>query len=255
MAIESIIEVKKKKEFSRLPDSLVEKALSLNKEDVKLTRAFLRKYFGVFLTNKVLKPRDISNWEQVLSSHLSSKKRDYSVFYPKIFQVLPEKSFNSIIDLGSGINGFSLPKITLFCNFKKYRGVESVGQIVDLTNKFFSSEMKGIDARVSWLDLFDLDAIRKLIISCKSPRVVFLFQVVDALENLERNFSKKLVENIFELFSGEDSLVVSLPVESLSGKTRFKVQRNWFVDFLNERFCIINDFVLNGERIIIVRKN
>ncbi len=115
--------------------------------------------------------------------------------------------------------------------------------------------MKGIDARVSWLDLFDLDAIRKLIISCKSPRVVFLFQVVDALENLERNFSKKLVENIFELFSGEDSLVVSLPVESLSGKTRFKVQRNWFVDFLNERFCIINDFVLNGERIIIVRKN
>ena len=52
-----IDEVKKKKEFSGLPDSIVERALSESGEDIKESRKLLRKYFGVFLTNRVLKKK------------------------------------------------------------------------------------------------------------------------------------------------------------------------------------------------------
>ena len=50
-----IREVKKKKEFSGLPDSVVKRALAESGDDVKEARSLLRKYFGVFLTNRVLK--------------------------------------------------------------------------------------------------------------------------------------------------------------------------------------------------------
>ena len=46
-------EVKKKKGFSGLPDSVVERALMESEDDVKETRSLLRKYFGVFLIWKL----------------------------------------------------------------------------------------------------------------------------------------------------------------------------------------------------------
>ncbi len=43
-----IREVKKKKEFSGLPDSVVARALGESDDDIKKARSLLRKYFGVF---------------------------------------------------------------------------------------------------------------------------------------------------------------------------------------------------------------
>jgi len=250
---ELIAGVKRKREFSGLPDSIVSRALDLSGGDVKDARALLRKYFGVFLTNKVLRGRDAG----VLTSHMSSKKRDYKIFYEKIFEVgrgldgLGEdsydcrrrQSFKSVVDLGCGANGFSYE---YFPKGICYAGVEASGQLVESTNEYFR-ERGFEDAYVVQRDLFDLDFVLKILKSSEKPRIVFMFQIVDALENLERDFSKKF---ILEVSRECENIVLSLPTESLGGRKKFAVQRKWIMDFLMENFLIEKDFEMNGERII-----
>jgi hypothetical protein len=231
-------EIKKKKEFSGLPDSVVERAAKVSKGDVKGSRALLRKYFGVFLTNKVLKGKG-----NLLRSHMSSKKRDYEKFYGEIFSVVGD--VGSVVDFGCGVNGFSykyLPKGV------SYVGVEAVRQLVDFTNDYF--EREGFDGRVYHLDLFDVEAIKKVLREARKPTVVFLFQVVDALENLERDFSKRF---ILEIAKGCEWIVLTLSTESLGGRKKFVVQRKWVMDFLKENFFVRESLVARGEKIIILK--
>ena len=233
-----IEEIKKKREFSGLPDSIVEKAAEIAKGDVKESRALLRKYFGVFLTNRVLRGKG-----DLLSVHMSSKKRDYEKFYGEIFSVV--KNVGSVVDLGCGVNGFSyedLPKGV------EYVGVEAAGQLVGHTNRYFKESGYGAKAVVG--DLFDVDGVMKILKEAKKPRVVFLFQVVDALENLERDFSKRFLLSINEEC---EWIVLSLPTESLGGRKRFEVQRKWMMDFLGENFLIEKEFLMPGERIVILK--
>ena len=232
-------EIKRKGEFSRLPDSIVERAAEVSDNDVKKSRALLRKYFGVFLTNKVLKGRG-----DLLQVHMSSRKRDYEKFYEEIFSEI--KDVGSVVDLGCGANGFSYEHLPKGVN---YVGVEAAGQLVDHMNKYF--EVEGFSAKAVVGDLFDIESILKILRKSKKPRVVFLFQVVDALENLERDFSKKF---ILEISEECETIVLSLSTESLGGRKKFAVQRRWIVDFLLENFEIRKDSKMNGERVLIFEK-
>ncbi len=232
-------EVKKKKEFSGVPDSVVGRALCESKDDVKEARALLRKYFGVFLTNRVLHKSG-----NKLDVHISSKKRDYGEFYGEIFSGI--RDVKSIVDLGCGVNGFSyefLPRGV------SYVGVEAAGQLVDQMNIFFKDNY--FDGRAICGDLFDLDLVRGILEKAKCPRVVFLFQVVDALENMERNFSLKLIG---EIMKNCEVLVLSLPLVSLGGGKKFAVKRKWLMDFLAENYNVLRDFEMFGERILVVQK-
>ena len=234
----SVAEVRKKREFSGLPDSIAERALGLSKGDVKDARKLLRKYFGVFLTNKVLKGEG-----DLLKFHMSSRKRDYEKFYSEIFA---EGDFRSVIDLGCGANGFSygyLPRGVC------YVGVEAVGQLVENTNRYFRENGFG-KACVVQGDLFDLDFVLSVLKNAGKPRVVFMFQVVDALENLEKNFSKRF---ILEISKECEKIVLSLSTESLGGRKKFAVRRKWILDFLEENFLVERDFEIFGERIIILK--
>lgn len=242
---ELVQEVKMKKEFSQIPDSIVEKILETEK-DVKSARAALRKYFGVFLTNKVLKGKT----EKVLESHISSKLRDYKEFYGRIFS---NKKFNSVIDLGSGANGFSYNFLKEELGEVEYLGVEASGQIVDNTNEYFKSQ-KIKRARVECLDLFDKKAVFDLIELTEEPRVILMLQVVDALESLERNFSKDFLIKMQENLTIEDLIVISMPLNSISGKKKFEARRSWISTFLEENFVVKDDFNLGNERIFLVRK-
>ena len=243
MVDERISEVKNKKQFSKLPDSVVSRALGLCAGDVKKTRALLRKYFGVFLTNKVLKGK--LSPEEMLGLHLSTRKRDYSVLYERILQ----GDVESVIDLGCGVNGFSYKFLPKGIN---YLGVEAVGQLVDNLNRYFKD--RGFEnAHVMQRDLFDLDFILNILKQMPGPRVVFMFQVVDALESFEKDFSKKFLLGISGVLDAGDRVVLSFPLKSLSGKTRFEVSRRWLLDFLKEGFEILEDFVLFEERFIVFK--
>ncbi|MFA5061183.1 MAG: hypothetical protein WC494_02620 [Candidatus Pacearchaeota archaeon] len=248
---ELIKKVKEKKQFSLIQDSIIEKSLIISKGDVKESRALLRKYFGLFLTNKVLKPKDILDWKTILKSHKSSSKRDYEKLYQNIFS--DKETFQSIIDLGCGVNGFSIKELKNFVN-ADYIGVEAMGQVVDLTNLFFNKFCKGYNAHAVWLDLFQLDKIKEVIQNSKEPRAIFMFQVIDALESFNKNFSKEFLKGISQVLSKEDLFVLSFSTKSLSGKKSFDVKRKWITDFLRENFKIEKDFEVFDERFILFRK-
>lgn len=238
-----VIEVKKKREFSQLPDTLVEKALAAKKGDIKETRAFLRKYFGVFLTNKVLKEED----EGVLKRHISSKYRDYKEIYENVLN----GNEKSIIDLGAGVNGFSFSFIKKKSKEARYIGIEATGQLVKKMRNYF--EKKKYNAQAFCLDLFELNNVLEIINKEEHPRTIFLFNVVDALESFEWNYSKKLLIAIKKEMIGGDRIVISFPTKSISGKTKFKAKRDWLLDFLKENFSILDEFEFEGERFVILK--
>jgi hypothetical protein len=249
-----IRKIKEKREFSGLPDSLVEKVLlqkqiknKSDEEKVKLVRAFLRKYFGVFLTNKVLKGKD----EVVLESHISSKKRNYFEFYKKIVSVVGN-NFKSVLDFGCGMNGFSYSYLKEDFGEISYIGVESTRQLCDLQNEYFIKNNFS-NAKVVWGDLFNLSEVKNILEGSKSPRLIMLLQVIDALENLEPNFAKTFLSEIKGLLGKQDILVISNPLKSISGRNRFDIKRRWLEDFIKENFLLVDKFDLFDEEFLIAK--
>jgi hypothetical protein len=85
------LKIKEKKEFKNLPDDIITfvlnefKNLKDESEIIKKSREKLRKYFGVFFTNKIVKPKNILDFDLILNSHISSSKRNYNLFYSELF--------------------------------------------------------------------------------------------------------------------------------------------------------------------------
>jgi len=173
--MDEIYLVKSKREFSKLPDGIVKIALDKCNSDVKKARSFLRKYFGVFLTNKVLRFARSQvtghGLQEVLGSHISSKKRNYREFYERIFEKVKGRN---ILDLGCGVNGFSYEFLQEVVGDVRYVGIEAAGQLVDFMNSYFKEN--GFDGKAIRGDLLDLVFTEKVLKSGKF-NVVFLFQV------------------------------------------------------------------------------
>jgi hypothetical protein len=242
---EIISEIKKKKEFSQLPDSVVERVAGICKNDVKESRALLRKYFGVFLTNKVLKIKD----EGALKSHISSRDRDYDFFYKEI---LGDIKFNNIIDIGCGVNGFSYGYLKDVLGDIGYLGIEATGQLVDNMNLYF--KQKKFKAEAVCEDIFDFENVKKYFQNYDSPRCIFLFQIIDAIESFERNSSKRFLIEMDMILNKNDLIVITMPMKSISGRKSFEVKRYWLENFLLENFVLERDFEVGSERIFLVRK-
>src|SRR3989344_3942806 len=193
---ELLQKITQKKEFSQLPKKDVEIAFShfekrevSDEEKIKLTRELLHKVYGAFTSQKLLSPKNKSE-EWILRKHLSTRERlpYYSELYKKLL-----KDFNkfSVIDLGAGVNGFSYKYFRKKVN---YIAIESMGQLVDLMNFYFKeNKISGVAYHES---LFNLKKIKKIILETTKPRIIFLFKVLDSLEMLERDYSKKLLKEI-----------------------------------------------------------
>lgn len=233
---EVIEEIKKKAEFRELPDSLIERVAKISKWNVKETRALLRKYFTVFLTNKIIKGK--LSAEEILQKHISSKDRDYAELYQRIIG-----KEDVIFDLGAGVNGLSYRFIG-----KKYVAIEATRVLVELMNKYFQEKKYNAGAILG--DLFDLDFILKIIEGENGSKTVWLFNVIDALE-LEPNYSKKLISAVAEKV---DRVVLSWPTQSLQKKRKFSAQRNWIFSFLQNNYQILDNFEMNGEKFVVFRK-
>lgn len=235
-----IKEIKKKRELSGLPDSIIERASEMAKGDVKESRALLRKYFGVFLTNKVLKGKG-----DLLAAHISSKERNYEKIYRRIID-----DEDVIFDLGCGVNGFSYGKILSFGK-KKYVGVEAVEQLVKIMNEYFNEN--SFDALAICEDLMKYGKVLEIISREDGKKSVWLFNVVDAIESFEKDYSKKLIEGIFDV-DGVERIVIGLPIRSISGRKKFNVSRLWLIEFLEKKYNIVNDFLAGYERILVIEK-
>lgn len=263
MKKELIEKITKKKEFSKLRKIDVELALEkFDKKEfsdldkMKLTRNLLRKVFSAFTSQKLLSLRKKDppsvvglkrkDFEWFLKKHLSTRERFN--FYGEIYKkILKNQKKGTIIDLGSGINGFSYEYFKKFN--QNYVAVDSVGQFIDLMNNYFKkNKVKG---KAIHLSLFELEEIKNLIKKTKKPRIVFLFKTIDSLEMLERDYSKKLLSEIFPLV---EKIVISFAMKSMVRRTKFRAQRNWILDFVNENFKVTDDFEVGNERYLVLRK-
>lgn len=249
---ELIKKITEKKEFSQLPQKDVELAFShfekrqvSDEEKIRLTRELLHKVFSSFTSLKLLSPKNKDEgW--ILRKHLSTRERlpYYSKLYEKLLSEYKNKK-NSIIDLGAGVNGFSYK---YFPENTTYLSIEAVGQLVEQMNNYF--EKQKINTKAIHESLFNLEKIKKIITESKKPKIIFLFKVLDSLEMLERDYSKKLLLEITPLV---DKVVVSFATESMIKRKKFKVERFWILDFIRDNFEILEDFEIGGERYIVFR--
>ncbi len=254
---EIIQKIMAKKELSELPlqDVLLafkkfEKKPVSKEEKIRLTRDMLHRIFGAFGSRKLLKIRD-KDPQWILSKHLSTRERlpFYREIYKRILKDFEGKI--KIIDLGSGVNGFS------YFYFKEagfdvdYVAIEAIGQFVNLMNSYFNKEK--INGKALHLSLFEHSKIKKIVKDTKNKiqTIIFLFKVVDSLEMLKRNYSKKLIS---ELALASCRIVVSFATESMIKRRKFKSQRKWFVNFIKENFNIIDDFEILGEKFLVFEK-
>ena len=249
-----LAEIKKKREFSQLPEKDIELAYSqfekrqaTEEEKIKLTKELLRKLFSVFVSKKLLVLKN-KEPEWILRKHISTRER--LPYYEKLYKrILGNWEKASIIDLGAGINGFSysfFKKIRINVN---YIGVESVGQLVDLTNLHFKT--KKLNGKSIHLSLFEKEKVLNIIKKEKKPKIVFMFKVIDALEDLKRDYSKELLLEIAPLV---DKVVVSFATKSLGNRRSFKAKRSWILEFIKENFNILDNFEVGGERYIVFGK-
>ncbi len=262
-----IEKIMQKKEFSQLPIKDVEIALekfnkkpNLNEyQKVKLTRQLLRRLFSSFSSRKllnkdILKKEKGKEVEWLLNKHKSTKERfpHYEEIYNKIFEDLnsniEKNKETSVIDLGAGINGLTYSKMPENTN---YIAIEAMGQFVDLMNDFFKEHNIKNKARAYQLSLFNIEEIKQLINKQKKPRIVILFKVIDSLELMQRDYSKKLINEVAPL---SDKITLSFATKSLGNRKKFSAQRNWILKFIKENYNILNDFELGGERYIIFKK-
>jgi hypothetical protein len=253
---EIIEEIMKKKEFSELPVedvylaySQFEKREDLIEDKIKLTRDLLRRMYTAFVGDKLLNVKD-KDAEWFLKKHISTKERlsYFEELYRRILSGM-EKCL-TVIDFGSGINGFS------FEYFKKvgfdvgYLGIEPVGQLVDLQNNYFKIN-RIYGAKCVKASLFDLEDVERLVSETKNYRVGFFFKVLDSLEMLTRDYSKEVLIKLSPFF---DRFVVSWATKSLVSRKKFYADRKWLRDFVEKEFFIVDEFDLGGEHYLIFEK-
>jgi len=248
--------ITQKKEFSQLPRKDVELAFEkfdnedyIDEEKVKLTRDLLMKAYSVFASEKLLNVKD-KDVEWLLKRHSSTRER--FDFYPELYKKLfgDVKNNFTIFDLGAGMNGLSYRFFPKKLDFD-YIGIEAMGQLVDLANYHFKT--RGIENCMALhLSLFELEKIKKYLKQVKGVKIVFLFKVVDSLEMLERNYSKKLLLEIVPLV---EKIVVSFATMSLISRRKFRANKKWLVDFIEENFKILDDFEFGGEKYIMFSKS
>ena len=244
-----ISKIMEKPELKQLPIEDVEMALSLcakkgnsDEENIERTREVLHSVYGAFSSRKLfVKKQREPEW--ILKKHLSTRER--LPYYQEIYKRILNNPKNVIFDLGAGVNGFSygfIPKA-------KYFGIEGIGQLVSLMNDYFKKEK--LNAKAIHLSLFQLEKIKDIIKKERGSKIVFLFKVLDSLESLKRDYSKKLLLGITPLV---EKVVVSFATRSMISRRPFKVKRNWIIDFIKEKFVVVDDFEVGGERYVVFEK-
>ena len=249
---EILKKITEKKEFSQLPKKEVERAFEKfekrqcgDEEKIKLTRDLLRKVFSAFASQKILSLKN-KNEEWILRKHLSTRERldHYPELYKRIFRGFLDKK-KIVFDLGAGINGFSykfMPENT------KYIGIEAIGQLVDLMNFYFKKEK--LNAEAIHGSLFEIEKIKKIIQRTNGRKIVFLFKIIDSLEMLERDYSKKFLKEITPLV---ERVVISLATRSMIKREEFKANRSWIKKFIQENFKILDEFELGTEKYLVFK--
>lgn len=251
-----IKEIKLKKEFADLPDSLIEKILNqyLQKHSVilenlsakqakiivKEIRLKLRLLTGRF--KKTLKNRkkflEEDSIKDLLQTHASTSER--MAFYPELKKIIGSLKVNSILDLGCGLNPIALatPNIAYYASDIKQEELE-------LIEKYFKKN--NIEGHVFVSDLTNSEL--------KFPKadLCLLFKVIDVIDPKSKKRGK-ITGNLLSKIPCE-KILVSFATKKISGKAMKHPQREWFERLLKRLAFNFKVFHSNNEIFYLIDKN
>jgi hypothetical protein len=207
------------------------KGLERNKKTkrlVKDVRAVLFPMYGMYynkhsddrfkLLKELKKDSSLEMYKNILHCHASSRERlpFYEKLYREIFTITGKPT--KILDLGCGLNPFSLP-------FMKLKNIEYLASDFSPSDCAFLEEyftIAKIKGRVICLNLTDdVDATK--VWGLPHVDVCFLLKVVDVIDQKGHKASEILLKNI-----KSDFVVVSFSTMTLSNKKMRKPKRTWF---------------------------
>ncbi len=245
-AFESLIEkIKKKPEFSSLPDSLVSDYLSdlLKKHNLSLDslkyreekiiikeiRAELRNITGQFQKkSKRSKLLSTNNYHELLKTHSSTAER--LDFYPKLRELIKNLNVSSILDLGCGLNPIALAEPKYFYYASDIREDE-----LSIIKDFFSkNNIKG--------EVFTYDLRKIKEGELPNAGLCILFKVLDVIEKKTHKLTNKILEIINSKY-----FLVSFATKKLSGKSMHFPERKWFEHILERKSYKFDKFNSNNE--------
>ncbi len=166
--------------------------------------------------------------EQILLTHKSTQERlpIYTSLYPRLFAKIGIPK--TILDLSCGFNPFSYPWMNARI---EYIATEITREDCQLIEEYF--RIAGIQGKVLQVNLLkDAEKLQRL-----QADVCFVWKLLDTLEYLERNISRKLLPLI-----NASWIVVSFSTKTLSGKPMKKTRRLWF-----EKICHNNGWDFSME--------
>ncbi|MBT3865926.1 hypothetical protein HOF78_02360 [Candidatus Woesearchaeota archaeon] len=267
-------DVLKSKKFSRLGKSYIESIVDdiydsenlSNKKVYKIflkkVKEFLHKTYSVYQISNASKKDSImesminskSDAElvklhlEMLHCHSSTRERKefYEEVYEKIFDKI--KKPKRILDMGCGLNAFSLPFIG-FENFE-YIGMDVgkedtklINSYLKLSKKLYNFVGKGIEVNV-----FDDNYLKKI------PRgkfdVCFLFKMADVLDY---NGNHKNTEEFVKKVNSKN-VIVSFPTRTISNRKMNNPRRKWFELMVRRLKYKFNYFEVENECFYIVKK-
>ncbi len=227
--INLIKEIKLKKEFADLPDSLIENMLvqylekhsilienlsaKQSKIIVKDVRSKLRLLTGRF--KKTLKNRgeflEQDSIEELLKTHTSTSER--ISFYPKLKKIINSLNVNSILDLGCGLNPIALasPEIRYYASDIKKEELEIIERY------FKKNKIKG---RAFVYDLINSEEV------LPEADLCLLFKVIDVIDPASKKRGR-LTENLLLRIPCQ-KILASFATKKISGQPMKHPKREWF---------------------------
>ncbi|MBI4151342.1 hypothetical protein HY496_00085 [Candidatus Woesearchaeota archaeon] len=278
---ELIVLIKQKKELRQISDDFVYRQLQTYferfparaeyldnprsqkyKKIVKEMRANLRKLYGLFRIEQ--RSNDQAEFlkmfaraktaaekrkvlDLLLSTHSSTKERlpSYEKMYRRLWQVTGTPA--SIIDLGCGLNPFSIPLMGL--RKLRYAAFDLSMEEVALLHDFFTilhRRNRYFQGEAAVLDVLSLEELQKL----PSANVCFLFKLTDVLD---RGKGHTRTEKVLECLPCR-FLVVSFATKTMSGKEMTSPRRPWMEWLCRRRGWKYTIIDLPGELFYVIEK-
>ena len=214
--------------FKKNPSNILEKKLNPKAAEykviVKHVRANLRIVYGLFRTSIGIEMREhlvnhlVNNPKreeiiaEILKTHSSTKER--LPFYPELYQKIWKitRKPKKIIDLGSGINPFSILLMKL--RKLKYYAYDLSKSEIALLNKFF--KIINISGKAEVKNILHLSKL-------PAADVCFLFKMTDVLDKGKgHRATEAVIGNVPAKY-----VVVSFPTLTMSGKRMNFPRRKW----------------------------
>ena len=240
------IRVKLEKEFKLKQDKITKSKVF--KEIVKSIRWEIGVIYGSFLTKDFPKKKKFmeSNYKDLLKLHKSTKERIelYEKIYKQIFKWYKPKKIG---DLGCGLNPISYEIIERTLKYKpEYFASDLNPEDMKFLNDYFS--INKIKGKAKVYNITNLEILKDK--DFKECDLIFLFKVLDSLEFIKKNISKKLLDE-----TKSKHIVVSFPMKSLVSKKNFDFsKRNWFKNYINKMNWNYKVFEIENEIFYLIKK-